>query len=74
VLLCPCCSYTFLGDALLIAVLAAVALMLSVVITRPIAMTVRAVIYFLTIAFIVTVVLGELYPVDGNRFFRAAAE
>jgi hypothetical protein len=32
-------------------------------------MTVRAVIYFLTIAFIVTVVLGELYPVDGNRFF-----
>ena len=69
VLLCPCGAYAFLGDAPLIAVIAAGVLLLSTIIRRPIPLTVRTVVYSLTIASVGTVILDLLYPVDGDRFF-----
>jgi len=68
-LLCPCGAYAFLGDAPLIAVIAAGVLLPSTIIRRPIVRTVRTVVYFLTIAFVGTVILDLLYTVDSDRFF-----
>jgi len=56
VLLCPCGAYAFLGDVPLIAVIAAGVLLLSTIIRRPMALTVRTVVYSLTIASVVTVI------------------
>ena len=69
VLLSPCLSYAIIGDAPLIPVIACIALLFSILRRRPIAITVRSVVYSFTVTFIVTVILSLTYPVDSDRFF-----
>ena len=65
----PCLSYAVLGDAPLIAIITVFFLTLPLLKKRPVAITVRSVIYSLTLSLIFTVVLSLTYPVDGDRFF-----
>lgn len=69
VILAPCCSYAILGDAPAIPLLAAIPVMIAIVLRRAVLISKRSVIYSFTSAFLITVILNELYPVDGDRFF-----
>ncbi len=69
VLTAPCLSYAILADAPLIPVIAIFFLLVSFLLKSAVAISVRAVVYTLTISFLVPVVLNELYPVDNDRFF-----
>ena len=69
VLIVPCLSYAIIGDAPLIAVFAGVFLVFSLFKKHPIAITLRSVVYSLTISLVFTVILNMAYPVDGDRFF-----
>jgi len=69
VILFPCLSYAIIGDAPLIPILSSIFLIISLMIKAPVTTTKRTVIYSLTISAIITVILNETYPVDGDRFF-----
>ncbi len=69
VILLPCFSYAIIGDAPLIPFLSGFFLTISFLIKRPIETTKRAAIYSLTISILISVILNETYPVDGDRFF-----
>ena len=68
-LISPSLSYAILGDAPLISIFATIFLILSILKRYPITLTVRSVVYSLTIALIFTVIMNLTYPVDGDRFF-----
>ena len=65
----PCSCYMILGDAPAITAIAAIGLLISIGISRPIVYTTRSIVYAGTLSVLLAVIANEVYPVDGDRFF-----
>ncbi len=73
VLLCPSVVFYAFANARLLPALAAVGLLVSVLVRRPLALTTRSVVYALTLALTLVVLFREALPINDEHFFMPAA-
>ncbi len=71
-LIWPCLAFSLLGDAPLIPILAAGALLPAILFRRGMQASTRTAVYIVTASLLITVVLNEIYEIDSGRFFLEA--